>query len=128
MSVDISETKVAETHVAKVSIQHFYISVDNFQRNQLIISRTNSGDEEQRSISSVDDFSIYGRDVGLSVPGTNIQKEFSHLCIPRSYTFLSDEPVPAGSHPSRSLPLLSVALSETISPDELCLYDIVSIV
>lgn len=48
----------SKTHISKVSVQHLDVSVDDLQRDQLVISRTNPANEEQGRISPVDDLGV----------------------------------------------------------------------
>lgn len=45
--------------VAKVSIEHLDVSVNDFKRYQFVISLTDACDEEQGCISSIDHFAIF---------------------------------------------------------------------
>lgn len=52
------EGVMGSTYVSKVSIQYFYITVDDFKCDKFVILRTNSADEEQGGITTVYDLGI----------------------------------------------------------------------
>ena len=43
------------THISKVSVQSFDITVDDFQGDELVLSRSDARHEEQRCVSSIHD-------------------------------------------------------------------------
>ena len=46
-------------YIAKISIQHLDIAVNDFQRYQLVIAGADSSHEEQASITPIDDLRVY---------------------------------------------------------------------
>ena len=53
-----SKGKIGRTHIPKVPIQHLNITMDNLKCDELVISRANPSDEEQRRIAAVHDFRV----------------------------------------------------------------------
>lgn len=47
------------THISEITVKHFDIAVYDLQCYQLIVSRTDTTNEEQRRISPIDDLGIY---------------------------------------------------------------------
>ena len=48
------------THVSKISVEHFDITMDDFKRHELVVRLADAAHEEQGSVSSVDDLGICG--------------------------------------------------------------------
>ena len=46
------------THVSEIPIQDFDVAVDDLERYEFVVSRRNATDEEERSVSPVDDLGI----------------------------------------------------------------------
>lgn len=61
MSVSVSKIKHLHPHayIPEIPIQHLHISVDYFQRHQLIVALRDAAYKEQRCISTIDDLGIY---------------------------------------------------------------------
>lgn len=47
------------THVSKVTVQHFHVSVDNFECHQFVILWTNTANKEEWSISPIDHLCVF---------------------------------------------------------------------
>ncbi len=54
------------THVPKVSIQHFHVTVHDLKRDQLIVGIGDGADEKQGRIASVDDLGVCAEDDSIS--------------------------------------------------------------
>jgi hypothetical protein len=52
------EDDVEFAHVSVVLVHLLDIAMDNLERNQLIVGRIASGDEEERGISAIDDLGV----------------------------------------------------------------------
>jgi hypothetical protein len=61
------EDDIKLAHIAVVFVHLFDVSVNNFEGNQLVVFGRAASDEEERSISAVDDLSICS-EVSLSSP------------------------------------------------------------
>jgi hypothetical protein len=46
------------THVSEIAIQDFDVAMDDLERHELVVSRGHSTDEEERSVSPVDNLRI----------------------------------------------------------------------
>lgn len=52
------EDKIQLAHVAKVSIQHLDVSMDDLERHQLVVALADSRDKEERCVSPIHDFAV----------------------------------------------------------------------
>lgn len=48
-------------YISEISVQYFYITVNDLQRHEFVIVWADSTDEEERSVSTIDDFRIFRR-------------------------------------------------------------------
>lgn len=46
------------THVAEIPVENLYVSVDDLERDELVVSWGYRADEEERGIAAVDDFGV----------------------------------------------------------------------
>lgn len=60
-------------HISKVSIEHLYVSVDDLQGDELVISGANPANEEQRCVTSVDDLRV------CIMPVSNFKPQYNTL-------------------------------------------------
>jgi hypothetical protein len=58
------------THVAEIPVENLYISVDDLERDELVVSWGYRADEEERGIAAVDDFGVYAGSVRAQRCGT----------------------------------------------------------
>lgn len=49
------------THIPEVPVKDLNVTMDNLERNELIITLADSANEEQRRISAVHNLGVYGR-------------------------------------------------------------------
>lgn len=75
-----------DPYISKISVQNFDVTVDDLQCHQLIVSRPDATDEEQRGIAAIYNFRICPNPHKI---GTE-RKSQAHLCIPGSYTCVFD--------------------------------------
>lgn len=52
------------TYITEVPIEHLDISMYSLQRDQLVVAGRNGADEEERGISSVNDFRVWRISLG----------------------------------------------------------------
>lgn len=71
--MDVRGTATAlahNTHVAEIPVEHLYVSVDDLERDELVVSWGYRADEEERGIAAVDDFGVFAESVRAQRCGT----------------------------------------------------------
>ena len=46
------------THISKVSVQHLYVTVDDLERDELVVALRDARDEEERRVPAVHDLGV----------------------------------------------------------------------
>lgn len=55
------EDEIKLAHIPEIPVQHLDISMHNLQRQELVVARRDGTDEEERSVSPIDDLGVYER-------------------------------------------------------------------
>jgi hypothetical protein len=55
---DIETALAHATHVAEIPVENLYVSVDDLERDELVVSWGYRADEEERGVAAVDDLGV----------------------------------------------------------------------